>query len=319
MTTNSDEPSAQPVTVLWRVVSWLCLLTVVPTLLAFGARWFWILELFAHFRPHCLLVLTVAGLVLTALKRWAFLSVVVAAWGWNLFLIAPCFIPVQTSGSAERLRVLSVNVLTRNRQYDRCRKMISASDADLVLCLEVNDDWGRELRLLGEDYPHQHFIERDDNFGIAVLSRFPWSQLDLVSLDSPVPSVQFVARHAGCDFTFIGTHPPPPGRSSSAVRNRQLRNLAQLVSTLEVPVIVAGDLNITPWSPHFSDLAKTSGLSDARNGFGIQPTWPSRLGSLGIPIDYVLVSKEIQVLRCEATASFGSDHRGVLVELRLPN
>jgi len=41
--------------------------------------------------------------------------------------------------------------------------------------------------------------------------------------------------------------------------------------------VVMGDLNITPFSPHFQQLLADSGLHSAAEGFGWQTSWPSFL------------------------------------------
>jgi len=315
MTDSSDDEQPKR-SAIERIACLFSLLAILPTLLACGARWSWFLELFTHFRPQSLLVLTIAGLCLVAMKRWKLALVVVIAWSWNLYLIGPYFLPNNTAIiEGESLRVLSVNLFGENRQFERCLTMIRQLDADLVVCLEASQPWAENLQNLSDLYPYRYFTERQDNFGIAVLSRIPWQDVKLAEIDSPVPSVQVTCRYSGRDFTFIGTHPPPPGRRNSPIRNRQLDDLAKLVAKIDMPTIVAGDLNTTPWSPNFQDIVATSRLVDTRKGYGIQTTWPSWLGPLGIPIDHVLVSREFRVESCAATTNFGSDHRGIVVDL----
>jgi endonuclease/exonuclease/phosphatase (EEP) superfamily protein YafD len=84
-----------------------------------------------------------------------------------------------------------------------------------------------------------------------------------------------------------------------------------------MPVIVAGDFNATPFSPIFRKVIKISGLKDSREGFGWQPSWPTYVPLLWLPIDHILVSSEIQVHN-RATGSFiGSDHYPVFADLSI--
>ncbi|MCO1498264.1 hypothetical protein, partial [Limosilactobacillus reuteri] len=54
----------------------------------------------------------------------------------------------------------------------------------------------------------------------------------------------------------------PPRPSRAAQRNTQLRRLADRIAAADpaLPRIVAGDLNITPYSPYFGDLLRDAGL-----------------------------------------------------------
>ena len=81
------------------------------------------------------------------------------------------------------------------------------------------------------------------------------------------------------------------------------------------PVVMMGDFNTTPWSPVFRKLLGQNEWGDSRAGFGNQPTWPSWLGGLGIPIDHALVASGVRVLNRSTFAIPGSDHRGLLLEL----
>jgi len=162
---------------------------------------------------------------------------------------------------------------------------------------------------------------RADSFGIALWSRFSADRLTIESIGpAEVPSI--VAHFDGGSdgpFTLIGTHPLPPiGAEYASLRNEQLQALGEFAANLPGPALLAGDLNITSWSPFFRDLLTTSGLHDSRIGFGIQPTWLSQLVWIGIPIDHVLVSQEIIVQRRTVGPSIGSDHRPVVIDFVVP-
>lgn len=62
--------------------------------------------------------------------------------------------------------------------------------------------------------------------------------------------------------------------------------------------ILIGDFNTAPYSPYFKRLQKISGLKNSMLGHGITGTWPSFLPRpLRIPIDHVLISDQIEILR----------------------
>jgi endonuclease/exonuclease/phosphatase (EEP) superfamily protein YafD len=100
-------------------------------------------------------------------------------------------------------------------------------------------------------------------------------------------------------------------------RDTFLKELADVVAALEGPKILLGDLNATLWSPTFVDLLSAGELVDSQPGQGYQPTWPDVLGISLIPIDHVLVSPDVAVLRRSVGPSIDSDHRPVIVEVGL--
>ena len=94
-----------------------------------------------------------------------------------------------------------------------------------------------------------------------------------------------------------------------------MKALAQIVAERPGPLVAVGDFNSTAWSPYFSDLLNQTRLHDARLGFGLQPTWPTRQILLRIPIDHALVSEEVTVHDFRAGPDVGSDHFPVILDL----
>ncbi len=80
-----------------------------------------------------------------------------------------------------------------------------------------------------------------------------------------------------------------------------------------------GDLNITPWSPFFTDLLRDGQLHDGRRGFGILPTWEKLAGMVRIPIDHVLHSEGVAITDLRVLPGNGSDHRPIVFEARIGN
>ena len=82
-------------------------------------------------------------------------------------------------------------------------------------------------------------------------------------------------------------------------------------------MIVAGDFNTTPWSPHFGDLLAAAGLRNAAEGKGYIPTWPTWFWPARIPIYYVLLKGPIAVTTVRRGPAVGSDHFPIIADLRL--
>ena len=100
-------------------------------------------------------------------------------------------------------------------------------------------------------------------------------------------------------------------------RNEQLQSIAGLVDQLAGEIILLGDLNSSVWDIHLRRLEDSTGLRNAREGFGVLPSWPTFLPFAMIPIDHALVSKGIAVTDVRTGQKFGSDHLPLIVTLSL--
>ena len=303
------------------VISGTLLLCAATVLAFFGGTW-WRFDLLANFRLQYLLCLILSLIALLAGKKWPWAGVAGVFVVANFVDILPAFVGRggQVASSSKPLTILLANVLTSNKEYERVRQLVRSNDPDIFAVLEASETWINELSSLREKYPHAVSRPRNDNFGIALFSRIPFEESEIVEIgEAGLPTAIARIHFGDTPLTVIATHPLPPTRRSTARhRNRQLGELADYVRSVKGPVIVIGDLNTTPYSPHFKKLLRESGLRDSRRGRGIQPTWQAQLPwFLRIPLDHVLHSSEITVLRRRLGPNIGSDHLPVIVEFSL--
>jgi endonuclease/exonuclease/phosphatase (EEP) superfamily protein YafD len=114
---------------------------------------------------------------------------------------------------------------------------------------------------------------------------------------------------------IVAVHPPSPVFAANLpTRDRILADLATTITTLDGPVIVAGDFNATPYTPAFRDFVHAAGVATFRR---LPATFPNRLGDAGLPIDHVMV-RDAGLARLQALPSIGSDHRALAATILLP-
>jgi endonuclease/exonuclease/phosphatase (EEP) superfamily protein YafD len=219
-----------------------------------------------------------------------------------------------------RILVISMNVHRVNDDTTAAVAYLRDRQPDVVAVLEVDADWAAALDSLAEAFPHRVIRPRPDNFGIALLSRWPLDDVELVSFsETGFPSIVATVRRPAGDFRFIATHPYPPfdARCTDQLLTH-LDGVAEVAEASSLPCLVAGDFNATPWSRPFRRLVATSGLVDSALGRGVQATWHAHLPAPRIPIDHVLVPPEATVLRREVGPDIGSDHFPIEAEITLP-
>jgi endonuclease/exonuclease/phosphatase (EEP) superfamily protein YafD len=107
-----------------------------------------------------------------------------------------------------------------------------------------------------------------------------------------------------------------PGLGAGGAQARHLRLAAVAEAALaEDDVVVLGALGCAPWSPPMRDLLGQGRLRDARDGFGVLPTWPAACPWLGLPLDHGLVAGAVQVRRCRVGPDLGGGHLPLVIDL----
>jgi endonuclease/exonuclease/phosphatase (EEP) superfamily protein YafD len=315
--------------VLLLLVQTPTLFVLLLTFASFFARYWWRAEQFCHFRLQYGWLLVIAAAVLMTARQQRFALVAIVGALVNFAFVLPIYWITQPGDIVKKpWRLISYNLLSSNNRYDDVLAMLRKEDADVVLLYEVSPAWARQCEKLSAKYPHQHLLPQSNNFGIALLSRTPWKSVEAIEW-GPAGAPSIVAKFdtLGPDLTLIGTHPLPPGsRAIAKLRNAQLRaigeycqqqNEAAARAGVRNRLIVAGDLNITSYSPYFHDLLREANLRDSRQGFGVQASWSPRIPLLfSIPIDHCLVSPPLEVLSRRVGPRLGSDHRPVIIDIR---
>jgi endonuclease/exonuclease/phosphatase (EEP) superfamily protein YafD len=291
------------------------------TVAGFAGGWHWLLDLASHFRWYWLL----AALVWFAVAPWRrsrlATGCLVAAAAANAWTLLPYWMPAAAGDAAGMgtLRLVSLNLLADNDDTGRTLGYLGQCDADVVVLLEVDDAWAEAVAKLAPRYPHQVMHPRDDRFGIAVLSRLPLARerIEPLAEGPPVVIVDLPVGRAGC--LLVAAHPPAPIAADwSARRDAQLAAIGDVAAAESRPVIVAGDLNATPWSHGFRQLVRLRGLSDSAVGRGVQATWNAHRWVPRIPIDHVVVSPEVRVMERRVGPDVGSDHLPIEATLAIP-
>jgi endonuclease/exonuclease/phosphatase (EEP) superfamily protein YafD len=280
---------------------------------------FWPFEILASFRVQVLSLTLVAGAsaLLLRLRVWAVLGLGTAFL--QILLSIPLFVaaggPEGPSRDPAHLCVLSMNVEWSNREGDEVLSLIRSLDPDVVALQEVDYWWRRKLEALRDLYPYQTYDRGSTRPGVAVLARTAPSDETWFPLHGR-GAVILRFGEGEDSFRIATAHAfPPKTPRLYRLRNGQLDELAAGIDGGTTPLLLAGDLNTTPWSPVLREFEGRTRLRSARIGRGALPTWPSWNLLLGVPIDHVYHSEEFRVEELERIAVPGSDHLGLLARV----
>ena len=304
-----------------RILAALLALLLLASILALAAPFGWPFELFAHFRAQY----AAAGVLLAVLLAWRRRAVpAVLALALGLWHAAPGVRSAVAAGGAPACEGPALTVVTANLQYSNLDHeaflgWLATRPADLVLVQEVTAEWAAALEARS-GYAHRHLSPREDPYGIGVLSRWPLESIGLLDLaDDGFPSIAGTVSIDGRRIRFLGLHTHWPVLAGLAEqRDLTLVRAAALARATTDPLVMGGDLNLTPYSPAYGRLIAESGLADVMEGRGWHPTWLAGFWPLALRIDHLFVSPGVCVDHAEVGPAIGSDHRPVIARLRLP-
>jgi endonuclease/exonuclease/phosphatase (EEP) superfamily protein YafD len=224
------------------------------------------------------------------------------------------------------LTVVSANLYAHNSRKPEALAKLTNLSPDVLVLLELGDEWQAALKPLLEKYPH--------NFGTQgttwMLSRHPLrmaARTEMKVADSARYDVLLEATVLAAESAIrvVAIHPPPPRGSDRVAQQRlQAADYALALQRDEDAThrMLIGDFNTTPFSAVFRHIVQTTGLRNAGKGRGYHPTWGPGLPDepllpwLGIPIDHALVSDEVLVDDWMVGEMPGSDHRYQRLRLR---
>jgi endonuclease/exonuclease/phosphatase (EEP) superfamily protein YafD len=224
---------------------------------------------------------------------------------------------------SKNLSILTFNVYQKNNQYQAMMDLVHTLDPDMVLLLETNEDWRKEIKPLDRIYPYQIKAIQENTYGMMLLSKLAPIEENIERLtDNKIPSIDCLVNFNNRKIRLRGLHPRPPvpGEAlTSKQKDAEFREAAKVISELpsDEIVIVAGDLNDVVWSKASKRFKKTSNLKDPRVGRGTFSTFPTYL-PIRFPLDHIFCSSELQVCELSVLGNIGSDHFPIYVVFYVP-
>lgn len=295
----------------------------VATGLALLAPLAWWADLFAHFRPHYV----AAGLALAVFamigRRRSLALAALALATVNAAPLAPfartsaamvSAASASTAESGSAFKVAFLNLWNDNLDPDRTLEFLRREDPDVVMLAEVVPHWARALAPVRARYPYRLenlACTQYDNCQMAIYSRRPWTTAGIEPAGGSAPLVWARFDNGPKPVTLMATHLMSGLHAPwSQKRRAQFEYLRSFLTSIDGPVVLAGDFNTTPWSADFSRLTRDAGLAHA--GPRLVATWPAPLGLLGIPIDHVFAARGAEVTDLRRGPAVGSDHYPVV-------
>lgn len=307
-------------------IVWLILAGSLATLaLTLLAAWSPTIDVLSHGKGHLLGLVLASGAALMIGYR----PVLITALGLFLTLAVHALLglswqgPLTTPAQAATAigtswKVISFNTWHANRHHRDLVEFIDRARADVVLLYEFGPDKIALLHDLERNYPYREGCAEMWQCSVVILSRHPFSAAGIADREqSGGPARVWLQFGTGpSSLTVIGAHVLRPIDGPGA-HWHELDQLAAVVQEAGGRVILAGDLNATPWSSGFQSFMVKSGLQHMNRFI---PTFPA--GRRGLPqlaIDHIFASPGMAISDVRLGPDTGSDHRPLLATIEIPS
>ncbi len=291
------------------------------SILGLFGRMHWVADLANHPRPFYFLaglIFLMGSLLFNQTLGIASSLIVVVL---NGFLVVPYVFPKLQNPSPQdhALTLMSANALYGNYAPQEMIKTVKTVDPDILVLQEMSAANQDRVAEFWDMFPYVTDSPNRGTKEVLVFSKIPFESIEYVAHDTPWRAQAHVTFQInGQPFKLIGVHPKAPmsaGRFER--RNRELGLIADDAAKSDIPVIVAGDMNITPWTPIFQRFLRDAELNDGRRRNGLNFTWAPHDVPLLIPIDQILY-RGVDIHSFTSGPYTGSDHRPVIATFSVP-
>lgn len=304
----------------------------------------WIVGLISTFIPLILFptfLLPIIGLSIIK-KRWfsiisAIACILLISW-LHIKYFSPA--PIKITNSQPSIKILSHNVSWYTTQLPTLVKLINQQKPDIIFLQEiVKKHTKRVFTWLKADYPYQIGTS-----AVGILSKYPIVSSEILHLaDHRETQQRAIIKFNEQEVVIYNMQATGPWFKRDKIlrflkipvykyspRSPEIQDLVQRVEREFLPVIVAGDFNMTDETQDYYRMQKVMQDSFRKSGWGFGFTWPHgwelkllvkssnlRLNYPVFRIDYIWYSKHWGAKSSSVLQATESDHLPIAAELIL--
>jgi endonuclease/exonuclease/phosphatase (EEP) superfamily protein YafD len=284
---------------------------LVATLLGVLAPWFASLEIVNHFRPFMLggaaVLLAISWLVGRRRLRSAATGLTVA--NLALALLPLTYSAADAVGRSPDLRVVTLNLWSKGARAGDTIKFLRESGADVVVLQEAGAA-APIVAALRDIYPDEVPCPRE-RCELRMMAKSAFSESGRHARSDANPPIVW-ARFMRDNFPYevVGVHLAYPFDPELQVAH--VGWLAGFLAQRPHALILAGDLNLTPFSWGLARLAASAGL--LRHGT-LLVSFPAHAWLPAVLLDNVLSTADFATVAIRTGPRLGSDHLPVIADL----
>lgn len=211
---------------------------------------------------------------------------------------------------AQRVSLLSVNVLMENTDHASLQRLIDREDPDVLFLMETDDTWSDALDAQLARYETVIRHPLSNHYGAIFATRLPAVSAETVFLsEDDTPTVLAELQGPAGAFFFVGLHPRPPvPGSDTEARDAQIKRAALLADRTYLPVVAMGDFNDVAWSWTTRRFREYGDFHDPRVGRGMLASFDATSWWMRFPIDQLYLTDGLNLISFDRLEHIGSDH-----------
>ena len=206
--------------------------------------------------------------------------------------------------------LLSFNSYCENKNLNKIKSLIQKTDPHIMLIMELTETHRLSLKDELAKYPYTLETPVRDGFSIGLFSKSIMKNTQITHhgpSDSPLLYAQIEINERW--YSVYSAHPKPAlNKEWSDERHEYFKAIEQILGKDNGPKIMMGDFNSVPWEDHFQTFLERAKLKSSLVDQGYKVTWPVYCLPMGIPMDHILLSPDIQYKDVKVGPSAGSDH-----------
>ncbi|MEG4325384.1 endonuclease/exonuclease/phosphatase family protein [Microcoleus sp. herbarium5] len=306
----------------------------------------WIIALITTFIPLILFPIFLLPIIGVSIikKRWFAIISAIACFLLISWLHVKYFspAPIKITDSQPRIKILSHNISWHKTQSPTLFKLINQQKPDIIFLQEmVQAPTQRAFPGLKADYPYQI-----GTHSVGIFSKYPIVSSEILHLAGHRETQQrAIIKFNEQEVAIYNMQATGPWLKLSKKwrffkvpvykydkRSPEIQDLVQRVERETLPVIVAGDFNMTDETQDYNRVQKVMQDAFRKSGWGFGFTWPHgwelkllvkrsnwRLNYPVFRIDYIWYSKHWGAKSSSVLEATESDHLPVGAELVLLN
>ena len=294
----------------------LALLLCVAYAFSFAASYFWFFDILRHFVFQYLIGALILGVYfIFARKKYAafVMMIVICCAIFEIYSVTSKATPPPKRENTIKVAVYNKLYFAQNQK--QLMHWIAGENPDIIIIQEADPD---ALKVLKQNQDYPYILERilPNPFGFILVSKYPITNPTIGETERHVINNIYGHAHITINNKIVtsvyAAHPVPPvSHEHTAQRNSDLDFIINLIQNDQNKnIIVAGDFNITPYSPQFKKLLKKTNLLNQYTSVLPVPSWPSPFFDyiFQIPIDHILHKGDLHLIEKRRGPSMGSDH-----------
>lgn len=276
-----------------------------------------------------LLLAVVAASFLRGWIRPVTVVLLLAVIGYQLWRIGPYtpFVDIEVArvdpadvGERNCFEAMSFNVYQNNVRFEEVREMVGRERPDILLLLETDRRWLREMGPVLDGYDRVEAMPLDNTYGMIFATNLDMRDGAFQELVEPGTPSFFATLEtvAGRPFRVIALHPrPPQPGADTEPRDAEIAIAARIASKQKLPVLAMGDFNDVAWSKTSRMFKRVGNYLDPRIGRGFYATFPAGLPIFRWPLDHYFFSEDFLLAEIDVGDAIGSDHLPIAATLCL--